>query len=175
MQTHEGADIHIRRLGREDVHRIQALMRDVISRLPSGELFAMGDEQYFLRHVGEQGEIYGALVHGELVAYTVLSFPGAGESNLAREFGVPERELHLVAVLDATVVHESARGLGLQRRFHDLRERRAREKGCLYLYSTVHPDNGPSIRNLEAAGLSLRFTRPMYGGKMRHCYAKRLG
>ncbi|TYP74549.1 GNAT family N-acetyltransferase [Paenibacillus methanolicus] len=174
METQKSAEIHISRLGLQDVGRVQSFMTDVISRLPSPDLFAMGDEAYLLEHMEELGEIYGAFMKGALVAYTVLAFPGLDERNLAREFGVPEEELSRVAVLEATVVHETARGHGLQRRFHDLRERRARERGCLYLYSTVHPDNLPSIRNLEAAGLSLRFTRPMYGGKMRHCYAKRL-
>jgi RimJ/RimL family protein N-acetyltransferase len=104
----------------------------------------------------------------------VLAFPGLGSKNLGREFGVPEAELVRVAVLDATVVHESVRGQGLQRRFHKLREERARALGCLYLYSTVHPDNHVSRRTLEAAGFLLQFTRPMYGGFPRHCYAKRL-
>ncbi|MFB9328926.1 GNAT family N-acetyltransferase [Paenibacillus aurantiacus] len=174
MQIKESTDIRIRRLGPADVSRIYAFMTDVISRLPSDELFAMGDEAYLLRHVDEQGEIYGAYIQEALVAYTIVAFPGLDEDNLAREYGVPEQHLSRVAVLEATVVHESARGLGLQRRFHDLRERRARERGCLHLYATVHPENAPSIRNLEAAGLRLQFTRPMYGGKMRHCYAKRL-
>ncbi|MNR41111.1 hypothetical protein D3C85_1594580 [compost metagenome] len=96
------------------------------------------------------------------------------EKNLGREFGVPEQKLTHVAVLDATIVHESVRGRGLQRYFHDLREQRAREKGCHYIYATVHPDNAVSLANLEAQGLIRQFTRPMYGGKLRHCYAKRL-
>ncbi|MFC4099043.1 GNAT family N-acetyltransferase [Paenibacillus xanthanilyticus] len=174
METKKGAEIHIRRLGPEDVNRVHAFMTDVVSRLPSPDLFAMGDEVYLHEHMEELGEIYGAFNQEALVAVTVLAYPGHDEGNLAREFGVSDSELSRVAVLEAAVVHETARGLGLQRRFHDLRERRARDRECLYLYATVHPDNLPSIRNLEAIGLSLRFTRPMYGGKMRHCYAKRL-
>ncbi|MDQ6423465.1 GNAT family N-acetyltransferase [Paenibacillus sp. LHD-117] len=77
-------------------------------------------------------------------------------------------------MLDSTVVHESVRGQGLQRSFHELREKRAKEKGCHYLYSTVHPENLASVNNLEAAGFTLQFTRLMYGGKLRHCYVKRL-
>ncbi|MCR2803518.1 GNAT family N-acetyltransferase [Paenibacillus soyae] len=134
----------------------------------------MDDEAYFHEHVEEKGEIYGAFRQGDLVAYSVLAFPGRTDSNLGFESGVPDGELHRVAVLDSTVVHESARGLGLQRLFHELREQRARERQYLYLYSTVHPENYPSMNNLERAGFSLQFTRPMYGGKMRHCYFKRL-
>ncbi|MNI41158.1 Acetyltransferase (GNAT) family protein [compost metagenome] len=83
-----------------------------------------------------------------------------------------EQDLIYVATLDATVVHEKARGRGLQRYFHELREIRAREYGCRYLYSTVHPNNQVSIKNLEAAGFTQQFTRPMYGGKPRHCMVK---
>ncbi|WP_426452125.1 N-acetyltransferase family protein [Paenibacillus sp. S-38] len=170
-----GPDLDIRRLGRGEVPAVAALMEDVISRIPAQELFATDDVDYLYAHVEEQGEIYGAYIDGELAAYSVLAFPGLREGNLGREFGVPEGELAYVAVLDATVVHESARGRGLQRYFHELREERARAAGCRYLYSTVHPENRTSIRNLEAKGFELQFTRLMYSGKPRHCYAKRLG
>ena len=164
----------IRRLGQQEIGEIQELMEDVISRLPSQELFAMDDEDYFLDHIKEKGIIFGAFYRNKLVAYSVLAFPEMSENNLGGEFGVPEEELSRVAVLDSTVVHETARGLGLQKYFNDWRENMARERGSLYLYSTVHPENRPSIRNLEASGLRLQFTRTMYGGKPRHCYAKRL-
>lgn len=167
-------EMEIRRLSHMDVNQIRVLMTDVISRLSSQELFAMDDEAYFLKHMEGKGEIYGAFYNDALVAYSVLAFPGKSESNLGIELGVPEVELTRIAVLDSTVVHESARGLGLQSFFHELRERRARERGFLYLYSTVHPENNPSIKNLERAGFTLQFTRPMYGGKTRHCYSKRL-
>jgi GNAT superfamily N-acetyltransferase len=149
-------------------------MEDVISRLPSQDLFAMDDEDYLNGLVDDQGEIYGAYLNGELVAYTALSFLGEGESNLGREFGVPEQQLSYVATLDATIVHESVRGLGLQRYFHQLREQRAKALGYRYLYSTVHPENQVSIKNVETEGFMLQFTRAMYNGKPRHCYAKRL-
>lgn len=164
----------IRRITAEEVPQVFALMEDVVARLPSKALFATADEAYFYTHVEELGEIYGAFEDDQLVAYTVLSYPGLHDWNLGRELGVLESELDKVAVLEMTVVHESARGRGLQQYFHQLRERRARERGSLLLYSTVHPDNTPSRRNLEAAGLTVQFTRPMYGGSMRHCYAKRL-
>jgi GNAT superfamily N-acetyltransferase len=165
-------DIH--RITAEEVPQVFALMTDVVTRLPSKELFSAGDEAYLYAHVEELGEIYGAFEDGRLVAYTMLSYPGLRDWNLGRELGVPEAELEKVAVLEATIVHESVRGRGLQRYFHMLREQKARERGALLLYSTVHPDNTPSKRNLESAGLTLQFTRPMYGGSMRHCYAKRL-
>lgn len=174
MRRMECNDLEIYRVGHEDVKRIRKLMENVISRLPAQELFAMDDEAYFHDHIEEKGEIYGAFLDGELVAYSVLAYPGISEKNLGREFGVPEHELPYVAVLDSTVVHESVRGRGLQRQFHELREQNAREKGFLYLYSTAHPDNVPSIINLEAAGFIRQFTRPMYGGKIRHCYSKRI-
>jgi Acetyltransferase (GNAT) family. len=166
--------MEIRRITTEQVPQVYALMLDVVTRMPSQELFAADDEAYLYAHVEELGEIYGAFEEDKLVAYSVLSYPGQQEWNLGSELGVPKTELDKVAVLDATVVHESARGRGLQRTFTQLREKRAREHGALYLYGTVHPDNTPSRRNLEEAGLTIRFTRPMYGGSMRHCYAKRL-
>lgn len=166
--------MEIRRITAGEVPQVFALMKDVVARMPSKSLFAADDEAYLYAHVEELGEVYGAFEGDNLVAYSVLSYPGHQEWNLGSEFGVPKAELDKVAVLDATVVHESARGRGLQRTFTQLREKRAREHGSLYLYSTVHPDNTPSRRNLEEAGLTLQFTRPMYGGSMRHCYAKRL-
>ncbi|MCR8633864.1 GNAT family N-acetyltransferase [Paenibacillus radicis (ex Xue et al. 2023)] len=164
----------IRRIGHEEVQEVHRLMVDVVSRLPSSALFSMDSTDYLYTRVQDHGEIYGAFLEERLVAFTVLAFPGVGASNLGREFGVPEAELLRVAVLDATVVHETARGHGLQRQFHELREERARAYGCLHLFSTVHPENHVSRRNLEDAGFTLQFTRPMYEGHLRHCYAKRL-
>ncbi len=113
MHTKEGYQLEIRRLYHLELQEIQALMFDVISRLPFQDLFAMDDENGFLDLFNGQGEIYGAFNNGTLVAYSVLAFPGVSESNLGSEFGVLEVELPL-------------------------------------------------------------FTRPMYGGKNRHCYSKRL-
>ncbi|GIP38679.1 hypothetical protein J31TS4_19590 [Paenibacillus sp. J31TS4] len=165
-------EVDIRKLEREAVPEVRALMVDVASRLPSRALFAKDDEAFLYGIVEGKGELYGAYRGGRLVAYTVLAFPGRSPKNLGRAIGVPEEELDRVAALDASVVHEDARGLGLQRRFHALREERARALGYRLLYSTVHPDNEVSRRNLEAAGFTLQFTRPLYGGNPRHCYAK---
>ncbi|MEK8126469.1 GNAT family N-acetyltransferase [Paenibacillus filicis] len=166
--------LKIRKLGHSEVAWIHELMQDVVSRLPQNVLFAMDDQDYFHDLLEQNGEIYGAYNQEILVAYSVLASPGKAEGNLGREFGVPEAELPRVWVLDSTIVHESGRGLGLQRLFNDLREQRARQLGGHYLYATVHPDNAASLRNLEHAQLVLQFTRPMYGGVLRHCLAKKL-
>lgn len=162
------------RLQEQDVPQVQALMTEVCSRLPSGALYSMDRLEALYAYVEEKGEMYGVFEGEALVAYTVLAFPGLSASNLGREFGVPETDLPRVASLEGTIVHESARGLGLQRRFHAYREERARERGMLYLYATVHPDNTVSRANLESAGFTLQFARPMYGGLPRQCYAKKL-
>ncbi|GGG58248.1 GNAT family N-acetyltransferase [Paenibacillus radicis (ex Gao et al. 2016)] len=170
---HQG--LTIRQLGHNQVPQIHELMLDVVSRLPDDVLFAADEENYFHKVMQQNGEIYGAFEKDKdkLMAYTVLACPGTTENNLGREFGVPEEELSRVWILDSTIVHESVRGRGLQRYFNQLREERAKALGGLYLYSTVHPDNKASIRNLEAAKLKLQFSRPMYGGLPRHCFAKK--
>ncbi|MWC28082.1 GNAT family N-acetyltransferase [Paenibacillus sp. MMS18-CY102] len=174
MTINEDFPFEIRRLYLNEISGLLALMKDVISRLPNQDLFAMDDEDYFIGLFSGEGEVYGAFKEGKLVAVSVLAFPGISRKNLGLEIGVLDHELHLVAVLDSTVVHESVRGQGLQRIFHELREKRAAENGYRYLYSTVHPDNHASVNNLVHAGFTHQFTRPMYGGKIRHCYAKRL-
>ncbi|MDD9271372.1 GNAT family N-acetyltransferase [Paenibacillus sp. GCM10023248] len=166
--------MQIIRLGQQDVPQVQALMLEVCSRLPSDALYSMDRLEALYEYVEEKGEMYGVFQGEALVAYTVLAFPGHGAGNLGREFGVPEAELPKVASLEGTIVHESVRGSGLQRRFHAYREQRARERGMLYLYATVHPDNAVSRANLESAGFTLQFSRPMYGGLPRQCYAKKL-
>ncbi|WP_244208894.1 GNAT family N-acetyltransferase [Paenibacillus ferrarius] len=166
--------MELKRLWQQDIPQVQALMIDVVSRLPSSSLYSMDRIEAMYEYVEEKGEIYGAYQDEKLVAYTVLAFPGLSDSNLGREFGVPDEDLTRVGSLEGSIVHETVRGRGLQRQFHVLREQRAREKGLLYLYATVHPDNTVSRRNLEAAGLTLQFSRPMYGGLPRQCYAKKL-
>ncbi|BFT75109.1 hypothetical protein PAENIP36_65510 [Paenibacillus sp. P36] len=166
--------LDIQRLGEQDVPQVQALLMDVVSRLPSSAYYSTDRLEALYEYVEQKGEMYGAFQGDTLVAYTVIAFPGLSAGNLGREFGVPEAELPRVASLEGSIVHESVRGQGLQRRFHAWREQRAREKDMLYLYATVHPDNVISRQNLESAGLTLQFSRPMYGGLPRHCYAKKL-
>lgn len=166
--------MEIRRLWQPDIPQVQALMIDVVSRLPSAALYSMDRLEALYEYVEEKGEVYGIFQGEKLVAYTVIAFPGLSASNLGREFGVREAYLTRVASLEGTIVHESVRGQGLQRHFHGWREQRAREKDMVYLYATVHPDNTVSQQNLEAAGFTLQFSRPMYGGLPRHCYVKRL-
>ncbi|MFB9750111.1 GNAT family N-acetyltransferase [Paenibacillus hodogayensis] len=170
--SYEG--MHIRRLGREGLAEVHDLMADVVSRIPDKALFYADDDQYFHELLEQDGEMYGAYDKEKLAAYSILAHPGRGANNLARQFGVPDEELSRVWVLDSTIVHESVRGRGLQRYFNVLREKRAVALGAKYLYSTVHPDNAASRRNLEAAGFVLQFTGPLYGALPRHCYAKRL-
>ncbi|SDP12870.1 hypothetical protein SAMN04487897_13825 [Paenibacillus sp. yr247] len=166
--------MELRRLWQPDILQVQTLMIDVVSRLPSNTLYSMDRLEALYAYVEEKGEIYGAFQADMLVAYTVIAFPGLSVSNLGREFGVPEADLLRVASLEGTIVHESVRGQGLQRHFHSWREQRAREKDMLYLYATVHPKNSISQQNLEAAGFTFQFSRSMYGGLPRHCYAKKL-
>jgi GNAT superfamily N-acetyltransferase len=174
LENGQYSGLRIRPLGHDEVAELHELMQDVVSRLPRQAWFATDDEAYFHELLDRNGEIRGAYDQGKLVAYSVLAYPGTGEGNLGREFGVPEEELDRVWGLDSTMVHESARGLGLQRYFTDWRERRARLLGGRYLYATVHPDNRASLRNLEAAQLIFKFSRPMYGGVPRYCLAKHL-
>jgi len=164
--------MEIRRLGHSDIPEVMAVMEDVTARLPDPEHYVRDDEDYFRTYVLDSGVIYGAYLAGKLVAYAVLTYPKRSPHNLGREFGIAESELERVACLEGTIVHESVRGRGLQRHFHELREQQAIDDGCCYLYSTVHPANRVSIRNLDSAGFTLRFTRLMYGGLLRHCYAK---
>ncbi|MFD0710442.1 GNAT family N-acetyltransferase [Paenibacillus sp. GCM10027626] len=166
--------IEIRRLGHDAVEAVCSFIEDVASRLPDRVLYAGDDANYLHALISHRGEMYGAFMNERLVAYSAIIFPGIGENNLGASFGVPQHELLRVASLDGTVVHESARGNGLQRKFHEHREQVARQYGCLHLYSTVHPENKASLRNLEACGFTYQFSRTMYGGLPRDCYAKKL-
>lgn len=172
-RTYAGLDI--RKLGHDGVADVHGLMMDVVSRLRDQAWFAADDDAaYFHALLDDRGELFGAYLDGRLGAYSVLAYLGSDRYETGRKFGVREDELSRVWVLDATVVHESVRGRGLQRYFNALREERALAKGALHLCATVHPDNAASLRNLEAAGFERRFTRPMYGGLLRHGYGKSL-
>ncbi|MFF2481117.1 GNAT family N-acetyltransferase [Paenibacillus sp. NPDC058071] len=168
--------LKLRNIEYADIPEIVALTREVATRMPEPSHFVSTDEECLVNYLHDEvGVITGACdEQGRIAAYTILTFPGRSEDNLGRELGISEDELPLVASLDTTIVHEDARGQGLQLQFHRHREQIARSRGMRYLYATVHPDNAYSIRNLEAAGLTRRFTRFMYGGLPRHCYAKEL-
>lgn len=168
------ANLTIHRLSAQHIPDVFRLMEDVVARLPNPDLFASDDEQSLYAYLEVGAEIYGAYDGEQLVAYTLLSFPGLSDANLGRQFQpiLSREQLLNTAVFDTTIVHETYRGNGLQQYFNQLREQRAKERGAYCLYATVHPDNIASKRNLEAAGFVHQFTKPMYGGLMRMCYAK---
>lgn len=169
------AGLRMRRLESGDLTAMIALMQDVVSRLPVRSWFATDSVDSLQQMLDAGAEMFGAFEGDVLRAYTVLALPKEGEAHLGRICGVPEQEWDHVRVLDASVVHESVRGRGLQRYFLALREQRAAAQGVLHVAATVHPDNLASRRNLEAAGFVHACTREMYGDYLRCCYVKRIG
>ena len=90
LYIEQSGQLEMRRLEHSDLVNVIRLMNDVISRLPSQDLFAMDDEDYFREIFDGNGEVYGAFKNGSLVAFSVLAFPGGNEGNLGTEFGVWE-------------------------------------------------------------------------------------
>lgn len=70
------------------------------------------------------------------------------------------------AVVYFTLVHPDYRGQGINKQMTKLRIDAATTAGKKYLFSTVHPDNKPSMKTLTGFGMTVLEQRTMFEEQM---------
>jgi GNAT superfamily N-acetyltransferase len=165
----------IKKLDYMHLDQVVELLDYVYETIENDALFIKDEREFFFRHLGERGQIFGVFNDSEeLVAYAVLAFPASDSDNIYHHYNIPEKQKYLVAMLDSCVVHPDYRGQGFQYELSRIREEVAQTLGYIHLLATVHPDNTPSFRNLTKLGLAVHCTKEKREGKLRHFMYKRL-
>lgn len=121
-----------------------------------------------------RGKVVGVLVERNLVAYALLTFPGVGPDNLAKDLGLSEEEQVRSAHIEEIVVHAGYRGQALQATLSEVLMRLARSSAYHIVLSTAAPDNFPSVKNLLRSGLVIKALKPKYGGHWRYIFFSHL-
>lgn len=108
-------------------------------------------------------------------AYLMGCIYPSDEENLGHDIGLSAEELPQVAHLEIAMADPEFRGFGMHSRICQLCcEHLAQDGRTRFIMSTVHPDNLPSRRALESAGLVSMMEKEKYGGKLRCIMLRRV-
>jgi ribosomal protein S18 acetylase RimI-like enzyme len=160
--------------------KIMELQDYVTAGLPDTQTFVGDSREFILNEVMAEGKgiAMGVISDDNLVAFRTISFPFPdSESNLGREWGLPEGELGKVAILEATVVHPDYRGNRLQRKMLSHGIKLIEERGYRYICATVSPFNYPSLSTVMSFGFMIRDIQSrggVYEGRIRFLLGKDL-
>lgn len=158
----------------KDVDVILSVMDAAASGMAHPEYYVTDDREFVERHIEEEGFTLLWKEKGETVGFLLVHLPGDGEENLGRDGEVPPEELCRVAHMESAAVLPRFQGNGLQKKLVAAAEELLRRRGIRYAFSTVHPENAPSLRSMRAQGYEIVQTKEKYGGKLRHILGKEL-
>jgi GNAT superfamily N-acetyltransferase len=146
----------------------------VAANLPCKEIFILHDEEYFRQILSIDRSALGVFVGDQLIAFSIIRFPGLSSENLGRDINLQEEELGGVAHLQAAAVHPAHRGHGLQRKLilaHlDVIEGMGYDHACC----TVSPKNPVSLGNYLSSGLAVEGLCPNNHGWWRFILHKKI-
>jgi len=144
-----------------DLVRLQNV---IAANLPCPEIFMQHDDRYFQEILQLERSVIGMINDKELIAYSMIHFPGISDDNLGRDISLPEEELTKNAHLQAVAVHPAYRGHGLQRKLTFAHLDVIEELGYEHACCTVSPKNPVSLGNDRACGLAIEGLRPKMHG-----------
>lgn len=147
MKEFKDGDLIYKIIGKDHVDEVVNLIEDIYSRLPDKSIFIRDTEEDIKEML--EGPIYSVGVYkdNKLVAYRYMSFADKDESlaKYVRNLDIPDEK---IVNNESVMVHETARGRGIQNKSRDILIDYMRSKGFNIFMSTVSPDNEPSFRNV---------------------------
>lgn len=161
-------------LDKSSLQDLQRLQQTIAFSLSSPEIFWLHDQAYFSSLLDMDRSIIGVESQGELVGYSMIYLPGEDKENLGIDINLPRAELLKVAHLQATAVHPSCRGCGLQRQMIGAHLEVLKEMGHKHICCTVSPKNPVSLRNIMANGFAIRGLKLKYAGWCRYIMHRNL-
>lgn len=145
------------------------------SDMPHPEWFAV--DKFYLQQTltGKTAWIFEAMNHQQnRMAVVVALYPAPESDHPGPDSGLPETEWPYIACMDIAATLPENRGNGLQCRLMTYAEKQLSAFGAKYLACTVHPDNTPSRKNIEAIGYVRKGLASKYGGLPRYIYLKKI-
>jgi len=158
----------------KDIGELVALERAVESALPSREMFAIDDEDFYVPIVEGSGHILLAFdQYQKLAGVSVIRFPAQDETeNLGLEIGLSGNDLSRVRHAESIFIRSGCAGMGLASRL--LTENLAYTDGAGrdLCFATIWPLNAPSLKLHLSCGFHIRAFALKYGGKPRFVLMK---
>ena len=162
-------DFLLRTAGPDDLDGLVALEHEVEQSLPSRDMFATDEREFYEPIVKGAGHILLAFdADGRPAGASVIRFPASDDpENLGLSLSLPPKRLATVRHLESVFVRPDLRGKRLAERL--VRENMRLTEGCGRTLSmaTVWPGNAASLKLHLNLGLHIRAFALKYGGKPR--------
>lgn len=158
---------HIEALNHTQMDALLELQQKVADSIP-GELFECDDASFYFELFKGKGRVLGLFDQKELLACSVISFPGSRSSdNLGRHLHLGKKQLELAVNLESAYVHPSYQAQGIARLLSTAQLEFATRVGKRHALSTASPANLYSLKNLFSLGFDIRKICKKYGNKIR--------
>jgi ribosomal protein S18 acetylase RimI-like enzyme len=166
-------------LDNSQCQKIAELQETIFQALPDREIFNTHPIEYFGCLFDTGRSAVGVLTEDGLVAYSLIYIPEKGVSqdgseNLGRDISLPEKELWMVAHLQAAVVHPVYRGNSLQRRMAGHHIDVLRNMGFCHVLCTISPKNPVSLGNALSRGFAIKGLKRKFEGWWRYIMYKNI-
>ena len=168
-------DLVLKVLDKSYIKQIMNLQSEIVKHIGDPELFAVSKQEEFEEAIEEKGCILGYVTadHQLIAMGAYLNF-GYDERNYGYDIDLTAEALLKVGQIEATVVAEAYRGLGLQRKLCTALEEEARKRGNELLCATASPLNEYSVANFLKLGYTIEKEKLKYGGLRRYVLVKAL-
>lgn len=154
MEEYREGNLLYRVAGADEVDDVIMLIEDIYSRISDKDTF-IRDTEDDIKHIFSSHN-FGLVVYlnDKLVAYRYMSYAQKVDSlaKYVRYLEIPE---HDIVNMESVMVHEDARGLGIQNKSRSLLIEYMIEHGFNIFMSTVSPDNEYSFKNVLQSGFTL--------------------
>lgn len=158
----------IRLLNEADFLAYKQLDEEIIASLKMVGTYQANTDEFAQNCISQRmGFAFGCFVEDEMVAYSMVFVPKDSPKNLGLDVDLPKAYLSQVVHRDSVGVKPAFRGNGIQGILGRVSTKIILEKGYPFLFSTVHPQNTASLRNLTKQGFVIVKVKKKYGGKWR--------
>lgn len=151
MELYRDGDLVYKVMKQSDFAEVMELVEDIYSRIEDKNTFIRDTKEEM---TAENTFLVGVYKNDKIVAYRYMSYSNKEESlaKYVQNLDIPDEP---IVIMESVMVHEDARGRGVQNKSRDLLIEHIKEKGFGVMMSTVSPDNEPSFRNVLLSGFQL--------------------
>lgn len=150
------------------IDKIMMLQEEIMNGLTNKEWYSPSSREEFLIQITKIGKIVGCVLEDDrLAAIGAYVEWGYEDHNYGYDLDIKDKELLQVGQIEATIVHESFRGNGLQNKICTEVEKIAKINKNKVIAATVHPDNIYSLRTFQKLGYEIKKEKLKYGGLRR--------
>ena len=163
-----------RKCSQKELLAIKLIQDKTLATLEDKNLLRQNTLETLAECLSEPHYTLGAFDGAKLAGYGILYVGGNTTENLGQDIHGINNPEKTVINLKLTIVDHDYRGRGLQKELVSSLEKLAKEKGFIYICTTISPKNKHSITNLVQMGYQFVIQVTKYNNLTRNLYIKTL-